>query len=163
MAAARVLKKEVVKPGGTSNVVSKLGTAKISNFLFLPSQTINKRIWHIRIQDIKLYPENSDLNFFIPYDHKYKKRPKPTEQSSKSKEITIEPQVMVSPTMTDSEREIANAKESGWDPTFYYNKMKKINNLMNWSDKFHKNRTDFVKQYDRIIMKHSNKNTPDDR
>ncbi|RGB30590.1 hypothetical protein C1646_765156 [Rhizophagus diaphanus] len=158
----RVLKKEVVKPGGNSNVASKLGTAKTSNFLFLPSQTINKRIHHIRIQDIKLYPENSGLNFSTPYDHKYKKRPNPPEQRSKSKEITIEPQVMVSPTMTDSEREIANAKELGWDPTFFCNKMKKINNLMNWSDKFHKDRTNFVKQYDRIIMKHTNKNTPDD-
>ncbi|RGB40038.1 hypothetical protein C1646_801148, partial [Rhizophagus diaphanus] len=158
----RVLKKEVVKPGGTSNVASKLGTAKTSNFLFLPLQTINKRIQHIRIQDIKLSPENLGLTFSTPYDHKYKKRLNPPEHRGKSKEITIEPQVMVSPTMTDSEREIANAKESGWDPKFYYNKIKKINNLMNWSDKFHKDRTNFVKEYDRIMMKYTNKNTPDD-
>ncbi|RGB40153.1 hypothetical protein C1646_664046 [Rhizophagus diaphanus] len=160
--ALQVLKKEVVKPGGTSNVASKLDAAKTSNFLLLPSQTINKRIQHIRFQDIKPYPEKSGLNFSTPYDHKYKKRLKSTEQISKSKEITIEPQVMASPTMTDSERKIADAKESGWDPTFYYNKMKKINNLMNWSDKFHKDRINFIKQYNNIAMNHPKMNTPDD-
>ncbi|RGB27594.1 hypothetical protein C1646_673869 [Rhizophagus diaphanus] len=159
----RVLKKEVIKPGGTSNVASKLGAARISNFLFLPSQTINKRIQHIRIQNIKHHPENPDLAFSTPFDHKYKKRLKCTEQSSTLTEITIELQVVVLFTKSDSNTESAKAISTGWDSTFYFNKMKKINNLMNWSDKFHKDKTDFVKQYDRIITKHSNMNTPDDK
>ncbi|RGB23071.1 hypothetical protein C1646_775059 [Rhizophagus diaphanus] len=158
----RVLTKEVIKPGGTSNTASKLGAAKTSNFLFLPSHSINKRIQHIRFQDIKRYPKNSDRNFSTPYNHRYKNRLSLPEQTGELKEMTIEPQVIVPPTMTDSEKEIASAKEAGWDPTHYYNKKEKIKNLMNWCDKFHKDRTEFVKQYDRIIEKHSNTNTPDD-
>ncbi|RGB41441.1 hypothetical protein C1646_663041 [Rhizophagus diaphanus] len=76
--------------------------------------------------------------------------------------IIIEPQVIIPPTMTDSEKEIANALEAGWDPTHYYKKKEKIKNLMNWSDKFHKDRTEFVKQYDRIITKYTNINMPND-
>ncbi|RGB21321.1 hypothetical protein C1646_778364 [Rhizophagus diaphanus] len=158
----RVLKKEVTKPGGNSNVTSKLGTARTSNFLFLPLQTINKRLQHLRFKDIKRYPENSGLNFSTPYNHKYKNRLNLPEQTGESKEMTIEPQVIVPPTMTDSEIEIAKANEAGWDPTSYFKKMNKIKNLMNWSDKFHKDRIEFVKQHDRIIMKHTNMNTPDD-
>ncbi|RGB27411.1 hypothetical protein C1646_769143 [Rhizophagus diaphanus] len=127
---SKILKKEVIKLGGTSNVASKLGAAKASNFLFLPSQTINKRIQHIRIKHIKCYPENPDLNFPTPHDRIYKKRSIPPEQKSIPEEITIEPPVMVPPTMTDSEREI--------------------------------DRTEFVKHYDRITMKHSNPNIPND-
>ncbi|RGB37542.1 hypothetical protein C1646_756788 [Rhizophagus diaphanus] len=158
----RVLNKEVIKPGGTSNVASKFGAAKTSNFLFLPSQTIKKRIQHIRIQDIKLHPENSDLTFSTPFDYRYKKRPKCTEQSSTSMEIITKPQVVVSPTKGGSDTESAKAKTAGWDPIFYFNKMKRIRDLTNWSDKFHKDRTEFVKQHDRIMMKHSNKNAPND-
>ncbi|RGB28504.1 hypothetical protein C1646_767724 [Rhizophagus diaphanus] len=140
----RVLKKEVVKPGGTSNTASKLGAAKASNFLFLPSQTINKRIWHIRNKHIKCYPDNSDLNFSTPHDRKYKKRSKSPEQrrmSTLSTETTIEPQVVVSPTMTDAEWELAVTTDC---------------------DKFHKDRTEFVKQHDRIVRKYSNFNPPND-
>lgn len=81
----RVLNKEVVKPGSTSNVASKLGAAKVSNFLFLPSQSINKKIWHIRIKHIKRYPNNSDLNFSTPHDRKYTYRSNSTEEISKSR------------------------------------------------------------------------------
>ncbi|RGB41374.1 hypothetical protein C1646_752173 [Rhizophagus diaphanus] len=158
----RVLKKEVIKPGSTSNAASKLDAAKTSNFLFLSSQTINKRLQHIRCQNIKSHPENSGRNFSTPYDHKYKKRPIPTVQISTPMESTIEPQVMASLTMTDSEREIAYAKESDGDLTFYHNKMKKINDLMNWSDKFHNDHINFIKQYKNIIMMHPKMNTPDD-
>ncbi|RGB29136.1 hypothetical protein C1646_672696 [Rhizophagus diaphanus] len=74
----RVLKKEVIKPGGTSNVSSKLGAVKRSNFLFLPSQIINKRIGHLRFKHIKCHPADSGLNFSTPYDNRYKKRLKTT-------------------------------------------------------------------------------------
>ncbi|RGB26307.1 hypothetical protein C1646_770585 [Rhizophagus diaphanus] len=102
----RVLKKEVIKPGGTSNAASKLGAAKTSNFLFLPSHTINKRLSHLRFQDIKTYPEHSGLNFSTLYDHRYKKKLTPVERPAISKAVTIEPQVIAPPTMTNAERPI---------------------------------------------------------
>ncbi|RGB34912.1 hypothetical protein C1646_786036 [Rhizophagus diaphanus] len=156
----RVLKKEVIKPDGISNVASRLGAARTSNFLFLPSHTIKKRIQHIRIQDIKHYPDSSDRNFSMPFDHKYKKRPKRTEQSSTSMEITTEPQVVISSTETVPDMKSEKAKSVGSDPLHFSNN--KIKNLMNWCDKFHKDRTEFVKQYDRIIKKHADTNIPDD-
>ncbi|RGB38583.1 hypothetical protein C1646_812539 [Rhizophagus diaphanus] len=159
--AYEVLKKEVIKPGGTSNVASKLGTAKTSNFLFLPSQTINKRLLHLCFQDIKTYPENSGFNFSTPYDHRYKKRLKPVEQSVILEAVTIEPQVIAPPTktiterpviseaviiepqviapptMTDAKGKTIQAKKSGRDLTVCCNNSKKVKNLMNWYDKFH--------------------------
>ncbi|RGB32675.1 hypothetical protein C1646_669969 [Rhizophagus diaphanus] len=64
----RVLRKEVIKPGGISNATSKLGAVKASNFLFLKSQKINRKLYHLKYKHIKPNPDGSGCSFFMPSD-----------------------------------------------------------------------------------------------
>ncbi|RGB34214.1 hypothetical protein C1646_760815 [Rhizophagus diaphanus] len=64
----RVLSKEVIKPGGTSNIASKLGAAKASNFLFLKSQKINRKVQHLKYKHIKPSSDGSCCSFSTPSD-----------------------------------------------------------------------------------------------
>ncbi|RGB27224.1 hypothetical protein C1646_769387 [Rhizophagus diaphanus] len=174
----RVLRNEVIKPGGISNTTSKLGAAKASNFLFLKSQKINRKLRHLKFKHVKSNPDGLGCSFSTPSDVLNLKTQKQATVVAKpvaietpsvveATVITRHENIPIPPVIEDKSvvhtvepfRPLPKGQDIKLNKKYLYHgtsakhglkRKEQVHELTEWNNKFHKHGTSIIKKKDKI-------------